>query len=98
MQIVIEIDEKRYKDILRISTVQLKKRTPTLEQVIANGTPIPKGHGRLIDGDAFLNDLYQFCDDCGTLAENPYRDNPHIDSIVDVLENTPTVIPEDKEE
>ena len=44
MQIVIEVDDKRYKDILRIATVQLKGRTPTLEQVIANGTPLPKGH------------------------------------------------------
>ncbi len=52
MQIVIDIDERRFKDILRISTVQLKGRTPTLEQVIANGTPLPKGHGRLIDADA----------------------------------------------
>ena len=52
MQIVIDIDEKRFKDILRISTVQLRGRTPTLEQVIATGTPLPKGHGRLIDADA----------------------------------------------
>ena len=52
MQIVIDIDERRFKDILRISTVQLKGRTPTLEQVIAKGTPLPKGHGRLIDADA----------------------------------------------
>lgn len=48
MQIVIDIDERRFKDILRISTVQLKGRTPTLEQVIAKGIPLPKGHGRLI--------------------------------------------------
>ena len=48
MQIVIDIDERRFKDILRISTVQLKGRTPTLEQVIATSTPLPKGHGRLI--------------------------------------------------
>lgn len=51
MQIVIKIDNKRYKDILRISTVQLKGRTPTLEQIIANGTPLPEHHGRLIDAD-----------------------------------------------
>ena len=49
MQIVIDIDERRFKDILRISTVQLRGRTPTLEQVIAKGIPLPKGHGRLVD-------------------------------------------------
>lgn len=48
MQIVIEIDEKRFRDIQRISTVQLKGRTPTLEQVIANGTLLPENRGRLI--------------------------------------------------
>lgn len=49
MQIVIDIDDERYKDIQRIATVQLKGRTPTLEQAIASGTPLPKGHGKLID-------------------------------------------------
>jgi hypothetical protein len=48
MQIVIDIDERRFKGILRISTVQLRGRTPTLEQVIAKGIPLPKGHGNLI--------------------------------------------------
>lgn len=55
MQIVIDIDEKRFRDIQRISTVQLKRRTPTLEQVIANGTPLPKGHGRLFDERDIVN-------------------------------------------
>lgn len=56
MEIVIKIDNKRYKDILRISTVQLKGRTPTLEQIIANGTPLPEHHGRLIDADLLIRD------------------------------------------
>ena len=43
MQIVIDIPEKRFQDIQRIATVQLKRRTPTLEQVIAIGIPLPKG-------------------------------------------------------
>ena len=49
MQIVIDIDERRFRDIQRISTVQLKGRTPTLEQVIASGTPLPEGHGAIKD-------------------------------------------------
>ena len=48
MKIVIDMPEKRYKDIQRIAEVQLKKRTDTLEQIVANGTPLPKGHGDLI--------------------------------------------------
>ena len=52
MEIIIKIDDERYKDIQRIAEVQLDRgRFQTAEQVIANGVPLPKGHGRLIDAD-----------------------------------------------
>lgn len=55
MKLVIEIDDVRYKDIQRIASVQLENyHFKTAEQIIANGTPLPKGHGRLIDADAFI--------------------------------------------
>ena len=65
MQIVIEIDEERYKDILRIADVQLEKHFKTAEQIIAKGAPLPKGHGRLIDVDVLVDgmeDDYEFCE------------------------------------
>lgn len=52
MKIVIEIDDARFKDIRRIACVQLENyHFKTVEQIIANGTPLPKRHGRLIDAD-----------------------------------------------
>jgi len=49
MQIVIDIDEERFRDIQRIAEVQRESNHfKTAEQIIANGTPLPKGHGRLI--------------------------------------------------
>ena len=52
MEIIIKIDDERYKDIQRIAEVQLDRgRFQTAEQIIANGVPLPKGHGRLIDAD-----------------------------------------------
>lgn len=52
MKLVIEIDEVRFKDIQRIASVQLENNHfKTAEQIIASGTPLPKGHGRLIDAD-----------------------------------------------
>lgn len=51
MKIVIDLSEKRYEDTKRIASVQMNYRTPTIEQIVANGTPLPKGHGRLIDAD-----------------------------------------------
>lgn len=47
MKIVIDIPEDRYKDIQRIAEVQLERNHfQTAEQIIANGVPLPKGHGR----------------------------------------------------
>ena len=58
MEIVIKIDDERYKDIQRIAEVQLdRSRFQTAEQIIANGIPLPKGHGRLIDADALIDTL-----------------------------------------
>ena len=45
MQIVIDIDDWMYNEILRGIKYQ------GLEYNIKNGTPLPKGHGRLIDAD-----------------------------------------------
>lgn len=58
MQVVIDIPEERYKDIQRIAEVQLGlARFQTAEQIIANGIPLPKGHGRLKDADALIDKL-----------------------------------------
>lgn len=91
MQIVIEIDEKRYKDILRIADVQLgNKHFKTAEQIIAKGTPLPKGHGRLIDADktALLSDLFCYTKYTG-IDEAPYED------ATKALEFAPTIIEAD---
>lgn len=40
MKVIIDVDEKRYKDIQRIAEVQLDRRTDTVEQLIAKGTPL----------------------------------------------------------
>jgi len=63
MQIVIDISERRYKDIQRIASVQLKSNYfQTAEQIIASGTPLPKGHGNIYDE----NDIKK-------RIENPYQ-------------------------
>lgn len=47
MQIVIDISEEEYEVIVNSEDCGLH----TLTRAIANGTPLPKGHGRLIDAD-----------------------------------------------
>ena len=46
MKIVIDIDEKIYNDI------RSKNEHGKIFNAVKNGTPLPKGHGRLIDADA----------------------------------------------
>ena len=66
MQIVIEINNERYKDIQRIAEVQMQRRMSTIEQIIANGTALPKGHGRLIDADELIGEFENVCaGECG---------------------------------
>ena len=47
MQIVIDIPEKMYQNVLNGTYCG------TLYEELKNGTPLLKGHGRLIDADAF---------------------------------------------
>ena len=54
IELVIKIPEERYKNIVK----QVDKRDyPDMStgKAIANGTPLPKGHGRLIDADDLLD-------------------------------------------
>ena len=40
MKYIIELDENRFKDIQRIASIQIKRRSLSCEQIIANGTPL----------------------------------------------------------
>lgn len=55
MQIVIEIAEKTYNEICKYGLYLSPNSYKNLEQALKNGTPLPKGHGRLIDGDALIH-------------------------------------------
>ena len=52
MQIVIDIDDDMYKSVANNDAYILEDVDwILLENAIANGIPLPKGHGRLIDAD-----------------------------------------------
>ena len=64
MQMVINIDDTEYEEI-----IYLKNTRPLdlnhYDRLIANGTPLPKNHGRLIDADVLADgfeDNYEFCE------------------------------------
>ena len=102
MEIVIKIDDERYKDIQRIAEVQLDRgRFQTAEQVIANGTPLPKGHGDLKDA----NELKKAYDERITyLYTLNKKDNPSREAKIcatnwcaNTIDELPTIIEADKE-
>ena len=82
MQIVIDIPEPLYHNLKNGCGIYPYR---LVYEAIINGTPIPKGHGRLIDADAFIKQ--ESC--CG------YIEDMDIDYF---KQNVPTIIEADKAE
>ena len=63
MQIVIDIEDSLYDAINTEFYINGMRNGKTLLQKlvnsVCNGTPLPKGHGRLIDADALLKDRHK---------------------------------------
>ena len=55
MQVVIDISDEDYKRIKDMPDA-FNSLTSRVYKSIKNGTPLPKGHGRLIDADKLLKD------------------------------------------
>lgn len=90
IELVIKIPEEIYKasqilDVKHEDTVQIPL------EVIANGTPLPKRHGRLIDADAFHK----------VVEEIPIKDTDKwfnwMQKTCNRLADAPTIIEADKE-
>ena len=66
MQIVIDISEGEYQTYINHTEAILDSSIPLVHQdllkAVINGTPLPKGHGRLVDFSEVLIKLMQFYD------------------------------------
>lgn len=106
IELVIKISEKVYNALTHIE-FDANLVTDEMRKSIANGTPLPKGHGRLIDADAFIAKMEDaskrqkykelLIDDCLTVDDV-------FDAIIGSLKNkglangdTPTIIEADAE-
>lgn len=86
MKIVIEIPKWLHKKIIESTSIRLGDvYTDKLLKSIRNGTPLPKGHGRLIDADELYGDFIDGTEgyDCNTWNRI---------EIGDIIENAPTII------
>lgn len=84
MKLEIDIHEKDYQSILNSGQVPYG-----VVYAIMNGTPLPKGHGRLIDADELIKKWY---DDY-----IKFMTREEIESMDGIIENAPTIIERDKE-
>ena len=89
MQIVIDISEKQYEIIKELVKKQnsVCPEADSAEKIILKGTPLPKGHGRLIDADVL----------CDYFWDNRSKLYTHKDLRI-VIDNAPTIIEADKAE
>ena len=88
MQIVIDISEEMYEELKYLNVHGF---TTAVEEAVANGTPLPKGHGKLFD----VNDIL---DRIG-LEDNDANREENVGEIVTLedFDYIPTIIPADTE-
>ena len=91
MKIVIDIPEQVYNTL--IETGNYGYYSFDAKKAIKNGTPLPKGHGRLIDADALNISHGVFLPKVG---ENKYG-CPMDAVFADEIEEAPTIIEADRE-
>lgn len=96
MQIVIDIDEGMYEKVIETNVVYVLEDVDCIliENAIANGTPLPKGHGRLIDADALNIRMEQRMDEIGD--DESIWESSTVATALDML--APTIIEADKVE
>jgi hypothetical protein len=98
MQLVIDIDEDTYKDIKKGKVYSSIRDVPQESVLaIANGTPLPKGHGRLKDIDKI--EWYG----CTTAFDCPHKDREckdcdRAECSKTQVDDIPTIIEADKAE
>ena len=100
MQIVIDIPNGIY-DTIQAYEMISREQLAVLQMHILNGTPLPKGHGRLIDAD-YLKDvilLHNFHGNNKNIV--PYTDRKGYrlrqKEVDESIINAPTIIEADKE-
>ena len=74
MQIIIDIPDRIYKRQGYLNIID----SDILRNALKNGTPLPKGHGRLIDADAFGKELHRYTEAPYQYALKVFNDAPTI--------------------
>ena len=96
IELVIKLSEEDYKNCIEYDAL-----TSSIYKAIQNGTPLPKGHGRLIDADELLKAMDtwdKFGVDANTKiipVKNCYVPYVHYDDMIQAVKGMPTIIEAD---
>lgn len=90
MQIAIDVDESYYK-LIKHDVEHGNNFLPY--KLLANGTPLPKGHGRLIDAD----EIIRLTNEIESEGVEDKEDRLYYLFLKTVLKDAPTIIEADKE-
>ena len=77
IELVIKIPEEIYK-ASQILEVKYEDTVQIPLEVIANGTPLPKGHGRLIDAEVFAHYVVKYSHQSTKTIGQALADTPSI--------------------
>lgn len=91
MELVIDIDEQTYDEAINRTEWDTLSLGIRLIDAVQNGTPLPKGHGRLIDADTIP--MYRI----RGVTEYDRGYNDRTTEVESDIENAPTIIETDKE-
>ena len=99
MKLVIDIPEEEFE---RMKEKKMFGNVTVWKDAIRNGTPLPKGHGRLIDADALetaygIEGATKYGNESKEQLEHSYG-TMMMYEIADMLDYAPTIIGADKEE
>ena len=88
MQVVIKISEEMYKWVNDVNKFSDDYGTSDFIDLVKKATPLPKGHGRLVDADEIDNNIY----DLTRSMDLNYG------QISEVVDTAPTIIEADEVE
>ena len=90
VKIVVDLPKSEYEYLAKLA-LKGDEQIGHYERVLIGGTPLPKGHGRLIDADEYKEHLYA----CETNGRPLHI--MELDERLATVDDVPTVIEADKE-
>lgn len=95
MKLIIEIDDKVFEEIKKSNTI--KEHLNKVDWSIRNATPLPKGHGRLIDAEALKTLRMWALVSEKNAPQNEISFAPLVCVLKEDIDNAMTIVEADKE-